>query len=125
MLRKSLFASVLILSLGVAGCSGDEESSKENDAVENETTEVNDSTENETTVVNDKGQEIYNQKCANCHGQNLEGIVGPALATTGSKYSEEQLLDIILNGIKQTTMPGGIIEGEDAEAVAQWLAQQK
>ena len=121
MLKKGLFASCLILSLGVAGCSGDE-SSKEDAKVENETTTT---VENETTTTMDKGQEFYNQKCANCHGQNLEGIVGPALTTTGSMYTEAELLDIIVNGIEKTTMPGGLLQGEEAEAVAQWLAQQK
>ncbi|MGE7091777.1 c-type cytochrome [Lysinibacillus sp. NPDC048646] len=113
MLRKSLFASLLILLLGIVGCSGDE-SSEENGAIENE-----------TTAVNDKAQEFYNKKCANCHGQNLEGIVGPTLITAGSMYDEEELLDIIVNGIDKTTMPGGLLEGEEAEVVAQWLAQQK
>ena len=114
MLKKGLLASCLVLSLGVVGCSGDEENSKEN--VE---------TENETTTVTEKGQEIYNQKCANCHGQNLEGIVGPSLTTAGAKYNEEELVHIIVNGIEKTTMPGGLLQGEEAEIVAQWLAQQK
>lgn len=113
MLRTSL----LILLLVLVGCSGDE-SNKES---EKESVE----TKTEATAISDKGQELYNQKCANCHGQNLEGIVGTELTTTGSKFTEEQLLDIIVNGIEKTTMPGGLLEGEEAEAVAKWLAQQK
>ena len=117
MLRKGLYTSLLILSLGLVGCSG-EESNKENE-------KENVETKTETTALSDKAQELYNQKCANCHGKNLEGIVGTELTTTGSKFTEEQLLDIIVNGIEKTTMPGGLLEGEEAEAVAKWLAEQK
>lgn len=122
MLKKGLFTSLFIFLLVVVGCSGDEsskESQKESNPIENV------ETENKTAGVIDKGQELYNQKCANCHGKNLEGIVGTELTNTGSKYTEEQLLDIIVNGIEKTTMPGGLLEGEEAEAVAKWLAQQK
>lgn len=126
MLKRGLFASFLVLSLGLVGCNGDETNKESEETVENvEGETASSATQTETTTAVDKGEELYKQKCANCHGQNLEGAVGPALTTTGSKYSEEQLLDIIENGIEKTTMPGGIIKGEEAEAVAKWLAQFK
>ncbi len=112
MLRKGLLVSLLIISLGIVGCSNN--SNEESDAIEDK-----------AIAINEKGQELYNNKCANCHGLNLEGIVGPTLVTTGSIYNEEELLDIILNGIEKTTMPGGLLEGEEAEALAQWLAEKK
>jgi cytochrome c551 len=66
---------------------------------------------------------IYKQSCASCHGGNLEGNIGPNLEKVGSKYSEEDILHIIHNG--QGSMPKGIIQGTDAEAVAAWLATMK
>ena len=54
----------------------------------------------------------------------LEGAGGaPALADVGSRLSEEEIHDVIING--RTGMPGNIIKGEDAEAVAKWLAEKK
>lgn len=119
MLRKGLFMCLLVFLLGVVGCSSDEGNKENNNATENVKTETN------TAGVIDKGQEFYNQKCANCHGQNLEGIVGSDLIGVGSKFTEEELLNIIVNGIEKTTMPPGLLEGEEAEIVAKWLAQQK
>ena len=48
----------------------------------------------------------------------------PALNNVGSRLSEEELLDIINNG-NGNGMPGGLIKGAEAEAVAAWLATQK
>ena len=121
MLRKGMFTCLLVILLALVGCSSD--NSKEES---NEATNTSDKVEAESaTSAVDRGEELYKQKCANCHGGNLEGIVGGPLTEIGSKYTEEQLLDIIVNGIEKTTMPGGLLEGEEAEAVAKWLAQKK
>lgn len=47
----------------------------------------------------------------------------PSLADVGSRLSEEEILNVILNG--RGGMPANLIQGEDAEAAAAWLAQQK
>ena len=47
----------------------------------------------------------------------------PALNDIGSRFSEEEILDIIVNG--QGNMPGGLVKGEEAEALAAWLAEKK
>lgn len=65
----------------------------------------------------------YKNTCASCHGQNLEGVVGPNLAKIGTKYSKEQILDIIVKG--KGGMPPGLLAGNDADAVASWLADKK
>ncbi|WP_270179314.1 cytochrome c550 [Alkalihalobacillus sp. CinArs1] len=69
-------------------------------------------------------EEIYSQNCASCHGGDLGGQVGPALNAVGSKLSKDEILDIINNG-KGSGMPAGLIQGEQAEAVAQWLSEKK
>jgi len=66
---------------------------------------------------------IYAQSCASCHGQNLEGGVGPELATVGSRLDAAGIEDVIING--RNAMPGGLIKGDDAKAVAEWLAAKK
>ena len=68
-------------------------------------------------------EQIYKQNCASCHGQDLSGGVGPNLQKVGSKYSKEQIKEIIVKG--RGAMPAGIIKGEDADKVAEWLASKK
>lgn len=134
-----LFGSALIL----AACGGGDDTANEgaNDAdndVDTEQTEqpeqtgqdegaegtegtdegADEGTEGTTSSVN--AEEIYKQSCASCHGGNLEGGVGPELAAIGGKYSAQEIEDIIKNG--QGTMPPNIIQGEEATAVAEWLA---
>jgi cytochrome c551 len=66
---------------------------------------------------------LFKNKCAGCHGQNLEGAVGPNLTAVGSKYSKEQILDILSKG--KGSMPGGLVKGADADTIAAWLADKK
>ncbi|ASS98212.1 MULTISPECIES: cytochrome c551 [Geobacillus] len=68
-------------------------------------------------------EQIFKQNCASCHGQDLSGGVGPNLQKVGSKYSKDQIKEIIANG--RGAMPAGIIKGEDADKVAEWLASKK
>ncbi|RYG74719.1 cytochrome c [Lentibacillus lipolyticus] len=70
------------------------------------------------------GEEIYQSNCASCHGSDLSGGVGPDLTSVGSDYSKEELKEIIAEGFPPN-MPGGIVKGEEADAVAQWLSEQK
>lgn len=67
--------------------------------------------------------DTYRQSCAGCHGQNLEGSVGPNLQKIGSKLNEKQILEVITKGRGQ--MPSGLVTGEEAKSLAAWLASQK
>jgi cytochrome c551 len=66
---------------------------------------------------------LFKNNCASCHGQNLEGAVGPNLTHVGGKYTKEQILEILKNG--KGSMPGGLVKDGDAETVAAWLADKK
>jgi cytochrome c551 len=66
---------------------------------------------------------LYKNSCAGCHGQNLEGMVGPNLTAVGAKYSKEQILEILEKG--KGNMPPGLAKGADAETLAAWLADKK
>ncbi|HLR61143.1 MAG TPA: cytochrome c [Lentibacillus sp.] len=70
------------------------------------------------------GEEVFQNNCASCHGQDLSGGAGPALDTVGSKYSKDEIKQIIKDGFPPK-MPAGLVQGKDADAVAQWLSEQK
>jgi cytochrome c551 len=70
-------------------------------------------------------QKIVSQKCSSCHGDQLQGVVGPNLQKIGAKYSKAEILDIIKNGKGGGKMPAGLISGDDADKVATWLAAKK
>lgn len=113
-LMTVLFGSVLVLG----ACGGGEETSPEEPADTGGETE----TETETTTVD--AEAVIQQNCISCHGENLEGQGNfPALNDVGSRLSQEEILSIIENG--QGAMPPNIIEGEEATAVAEYLANQQ
>lgn len=68
-------------------------------------------------------EEIYQQSCIACHGDQMQGVSGPALTAVGSKYSQEEIQDILVNGTPGG-MPGGLVAGNE-EKMAQWLAEMK
>ncbi len=112
-MSKKLLALLLGTSLVLAACGGDDSSDEP----------ANGGEDNSTTA--DAGQEakLFEQKCSSCHGQNLEGGVGPELKTVGSKLSKEEIETIIVEG--KGSMPKGLLTGDDASAVAAWLAEKK
>src|SRR5699024_10725774 len=69
----------------------------------------------------DEGEEVFQQNCATCHGDDLSGGNGPDLTKVGSEMSKDDIHDIIENG--KGDMPPGIVAGEDADIVAEWLSE--
>jgi mono/diheme cytochrome c family protein len=68
---------------------------------------------------------LFKQNCASCHGQNLEGVMGPNLTKVGSKYSADDIAKIIKEG-KSGGMPPGLLKKQpEIQAVAQWLSEHK
>lgn len=106
-MKKSLLALLFGSALVLAACGGD------------------DSDDSNGSSTQSEGEKIVMQSCATCHGGKLQGMGNtPNLNEVGSRLSEQEILDIILNGT-QGGMPGGLIKGEDAEKAAAWLATQK
>jgi cytochrome c551 len=93
-----LLGSVLVM--GLAACGGGSDTAK---------------TENAETIAS--------QKCFSCHGDNLKGATGPNLQKIGSKYSKDEILEILKNG--KGGMPPNVISGSDADKVATWLSEKK
>ncbi|MBT2581696.1 cytochrome c551 [Planococcus sp. ISL-109] len=112
-LMTVLFGSMLVLG----ACGGGEETTPEEPADTGGETE-----ETETTTVD--AEQVIQQNCISCHGENLEGAGNfPALNDVGSRLSEEEILAIIENGAG--AMPANIIQGEEAQVVSEYLANQK
>lgn len=112
-MNKKLLALVagatLVLSLGACGTKEENTSSNSNS--------------NQTASSGADPDKVFQQSCASCHGNNLQGQVGPGLQKVGNKYSQEEIEKIILKG--RGSMPAGIVEGEDATKLAEWLSQKK
>ena len=108
MMKKKLFALLIGASLALAACGGGEDDAGSG---------------SDTTAGAGDAETFYNQKCSSCHGGELQGGAGPELAAIGSKYSQEEIEGIIANG--QGIMPKELLKGEDASAVAEWLAGKK
>lgn len=103
-MKKSLLTLVFGSAIFLAACGGDDSASN------GETAEID-------------GKSVVQQSCATCHGGQLQGGNAPALNQLGAKYSEEEILDIILNG--KDRMPPGVVKGEKAEAAAEYLSTLK
>ncbi|MGH8934217.1 MAG: c-type cytochrome [Egibacteraceae bacterium] len=58
-------------------------------------------------VANLSGQDLFQQNCAKCHGENLQGIVGPSLVGLFERHDRSSVLGILQNGISvaQVVMP--------------------
>lgn len=63
--------------------------------------------------------------CANCHGGNLEGSVGPSLEEVGQKYSADEIIDIMNNGIGEMPPAGDNLDDEAKQNLAAWLADHQ
>ncbi|WP_193749022.1 cytochrome c551 [Exiguobacterium indicum] len=121
-LKNLLLALGLGTTLALGACGGsDDSSSDDSSSTKEESTMNDDSSKTETAV---DAEKIFANNCASCHGNNLEGNVGPNLTKVGSKYSSEEIQEIIKNGKGQ--MPAGLLkEDEEIVAVADWLADKK
>lgn len=85
---------------------------------------------NETPVANEEAagdfdataaESTYAAKgCIGCHGGNLEGGVGPALA--GTALSKDEIVAIIQAGVEGTAM--NAYPDVDAENLAAWIKAQ-
>lgn len=110
-MKKWLFAIVLA-SIFVLGACGGGGSSTDNDGDNSGSNQIS------------AAEKVYKKNCASCHGQDLTGISAPGLEDVGSKYSAEEIEDIIENG--KGTMPAmKQVTEEDRTVLAEWLASKK
>ncbi len=72
------------------------------------------------------GEGVYLVQCAPCHGISGDGIDGKAQGFD-KRMTEEQVLHVINNGqdtlkYPMGAMPAGMASGDDAKAIAKWIA---
>ena len=80
----------------------------------------------DTDTLRDMGESIFLVQCQQCHGATGDGLSNKAQDFT-SRMSEAQVLDVINNGSDKLhypmgMMPAGMAFGEDAKAIAKYVA---
>ncbi|MEC2070487.1 cytochrome c550 [Alkalihalophilus marmarensis] len=78
--------------------------------------------EEEVTEIEDPvaaGEELVQASCIGCHGGDLSGGAGPALTSLEGQYTQEEITDIVVNGIG--SMPSVNDNEVEADAIAQYL----
>ncbi|WP_028399232.1 cytochrome c550 [Ectobacillus panaciterrae] len=70
-----------------------------------------------------KPEDIVKQTCTTCHGEQLQGAVGPNLQKIGAKLSQDEIKNVVMNG--RGNMPAGLLPAEQATKVAEYLAKKK
>ena len=74
----------------------------------------------------ESGKVLFKQTCASCHSLaavNARGVTGPNLDEIGEVNKKRVLQAIKLGGTGQKRMPAGLLTGQDAEDVADYLSQ--
>jgi cytochrome c553 len=77
------------------------------------------------TAEQTRGKEIFLQTCASCHSLaavNARGITGPSLDSLGEVTPDRVLNAIKIGGTGQDRMPSGLLEGDNANAVAEYVS---
>ncbi|QNG61188.1 cytochrome c550 [Metabacillus idriensis] len=74
-------------------------------------------------VANASPEEIYQQSCISCHGENYEGGAGPALKGAGDRLGVDGIKETIKNG--RGNMPPGLVPDEKLDEMAEWVSKIK
>jgi cytochrome c553 len=80
----------------------------------------------ELTSQDERGKTLFLQNCKSCHtlaAVQAEGVTGPNLDELGGLDRERVLNAIERGGTGDGRMPADILQGEDAEAAAGWVAK--
>lgn len=121
-LSLSVVAAVLVFALSACGGGQQTQPNTNQPATETPSTEAP-STAPSGSYDAATAEALYKNTCAGCHGQTLEGAVGPNLQKVGGTLSKDQILGVLKNG--KGSMPPGLAKGDDAETLAAWLADKK
>jgi len=81
----------------------------------------------DAATLKEMGESIFLVQCAPCHGETGDGLSGKAHDFMTGRLSKDQVLAVIKNGSNQLgyqmgAMPAGMASGDDAEAIATWIA---
>jgi mono/diheme cytochrome c family protein len=111
MLKRFIRLAVcLSLAACLAGCGGGDQSQRPRQAADAGQTDA---------------ETIYKRNCMSCHGGNLEGKMGPALQKAGSKWTKEQITDILREGKNGMPSFKNRLDEQQIETLAAWLSAKK
>ncbi|NWL90252.1 MULTISPECIES: c-type cytochrome [unclassified Paenibacillus] len=79
----------------------------------------------EITLNVDQADATIKANCISCHGDQLQGQVGPNLQKIGAQLTADQLYGIIKKGKGQMPTFKDRLKDEEIANVALWLAEQK
>jgi mono/diheme cytochrome c family protein len=80
----------------------------------------------EPSKTDELGKELFIQNCKSCHtlaAVNARGVTGPNLDDLAPLDKQRVLNAIKKGGTGQGRMPSGLLEGQDAEAVASYVSR--
>lgn len=111
-----IFSAIIVFYVGVNQREDIQQADENEEQTEENGNDENDENEGET----DDPEAIFESNCASCHGDDLEGGMGPDLTEVGGELSEDEIHDTIMNG--KGDMPAGLVEEDEADALTEWLA---
>ena len=82
--------------------------------------------EQEISGTADRGKQLFRQQCASCHNLdavNARGVTGPDLDEIGKVTPDRIVNAIRIGGTGQARMPAGLLEGQEARDVGEFLAK--
>lgn len=80
----------------------------------------------ELSASEQRGKELFREQCWSCHtlaAAGARGTTGPNLDRIGEMTTERVLSAIENGGTSEDLMPANLLEGEDARAVAEYVAR--
>lgn len=118
--RFGSLTAALYCVVAIAGCGGDDEDTN----AEERTTPQAAVSEQPLDAMEERGRELFVANCGACHtldAAGTQGAVGPNL--NEAQVDEAEVLAAIANGGKGSgNMPANLVTGEDARAVAAFVA---
>lgn len=82
------------------------------------------------TAVLGQGQSVFKKNCVSCHGENLDGLVGPDLTDARWKYGDGSvpaIMDTVTQGVEKNGMPSWKekLSKDEIESVAVFVRSRK
>lgn len=73
----------------------------------------------------DVASPIYKSSCLSCHGDQLQGGFGPALAHIGSDMTKEEIYRTVMDGRRSMPSFEKRLTADEIDTIATWLASLK